>query len=328
MTALEILAGFPTTPEEQNQTDIYQSALSSLRKFRDWFQNGKQENLAKKGLKSKLKNIEITSGFPNLNVVKAYLEPAVDKSLEEFSWGVPDEESIYEFTKIKLGWTRLKTKEILDPVLKRFKERKQKKMEDYFSVQLKKRQLGSPKLSKRVQGAIERMAGKVDDPEASPKKPEKKPRKRKTVKKTLKLDEKKEIEAIQATCSLLSEDDEPPEKKQSPDVHKFSPTKESLQKISDEGKVNAFSLLKSPQKSQSATPKSRKRKADKKSDPKPSTSKEPPKDNEEESLPWKKPPRIPDTKQVIPQREKDKKEAEANKQKAIEAFKKSKKGKK
>jgi len=345
VTAMEILAAFPPTPEEENGTDIYQSLMSSLRKFRDWFENGKQD-MKHKGLKTQLKNIEIISGFPNLNVFKAYLEPKVDTSLESFSWGLPDEESIFEFTKYKLGWTRLKTKEILDPVMKRLKERKQKKMEDYFKVQLQKRAYDD-KLSKRVEKAVKRLSGNEKNPDGQeedvPEEPEKKQRKRKTTKKATENDnnaeghneqekkpqkrkapakkkisakEKKEIEEIQDAVLLLSEDDEePPEKKPASPEKLATPQK------------NAFDIMKaadqSPKKPtpKKAAPKGRKRKA-KDDEPKPSTSKA----ALDEELEPKRAPRIPETKQVIPQREKDKAEQELARQKAIEVFKNSKLG--
>lgn len=346
---MEILAAFPPTPEEENATDEYQSLMSSLRKFRDWFENGKQD-LKHKGLKNKLKSIELISGFPNLNVAKAYLEPKVDTSLESFSWGIPDEESIFDFTKFKLGWTRLKTKEMLDPVMKRLKERKQKKMEDYFKIQMQKRGY-EEKLSKRVENAVKKLSGNENNPDGQDdevsenkvRKPrakkaaqndnnedtqnesEKKPRKRKApVKKKVNAKEKKEIKEIQDAVLLLSEDDdcEPPEKKAaSPDQPQSSNNNLSPQK-------NAFDVMKaadqSPKKKPSpkkTAPKGRKRKA-KDDEPKPSTSKS----GQDDELEPKKAPRIPETKQVIPQREKDKAEQELAKQKAIEIFKNSKLG--
>ncbi|CAG9798598.1 unnamed protein product [Chironomus riparius] len=345
VTAMEILAAFPPTPEEENGTDSYQSLMSSLRKFRDWYDNGKQD-MKHKGLKSQLKNIELISGFPNLNIAKAYLEPKIDTSMESFSWGLPDEESIFEFTKYKLGWTRLKTKEILDPVMKRLKERKQRKMEDYFKVQLQKRAFDE-KLSKRVEKAVQRLEKNTvgqqeevpDEPEKKPRKrinkvtdnnndpqdePGKKPRKRKAPpKKKINAKEKKEIKEIQDAVLLLSEDDdfEPPEKKlATPDKPASSDKNLTPQK-------NAFDVMRaadqSPKKQtpKKAVPKGRKRKV-KDDEPKPSTSKA----ALDEELEPKKAPRIPETKQVIPQREKDKTEQEQAKQKAIEIFKNSKLG--
>lgn len=346
---MEILAAFPPTPEEENGTDEYQSLMSSLRKFRDWYENGKQD-MKHKGLKNKLKTVELISGFPNLNVAKAYLEPKVDTSLESFSWGIPDEESIFEYTKYKLGWTRLKTKEILDPVMKRLKERKQKKMEDYFKVQLQKRAYDE-KLSKRVEKAVKRLSGNEkypdgqDDevPEKKVRKPrakktaqndnnedtqnehENKPRKRKApAKKKVNAKDKKEIKDIQDAVLLLSEDDdcEPPEKKAaSPDQPESSNNNLSPQK-------NAFDVMKAADQSPKKKPspkktatKGRKRKI-KDDEPKPSTSTA----GLDDELEPKKVARIPETKQVIPQREKNKAEQELAKQKAIEIFKNSKLG--
>ncbi|XP_070497118.1 DNA excision repair protein ERCC-5 [Chironomus tepperi] len=343
VTAMEILAAFPPT-EEENGTDNYQSLMSSLRKFRDWFENGKQD-MRHKGLKNQLKNVELLSGFPNLNVAKAYLEPKIDTSLESFSWGLPDEESIFEFAKYRLGWTRLKTKEILDPVMKRLKERKQKKMEDYFKIQLQKRAFDE-KLSKRVEKAVKRLGNGdgqeevPDEPDKKPRKPrtkkaadnnvdaaddqEKKPRKRKApATKKVNAKEKKEIKEIQDAVLLLSEDDdyEPPDKQPASVEKPASPDKNLTPQ------KNAFDIMKAADQSpkkltpKKAAPKGRKRKV-KDSEPQPSTSKA----AMDEELEPKKAPRIPETKQVIPQREKDKAEQEQAKQKAIEIFKNSKLG--
>ena len=42
--------------------------------------------------------------FPNFDVIQAYKEPAVDQSLEKFSWGDPDFNEIRAFAKTQLGW--------------------------------------------------------------------------------------------------------------------------------------------------------------------------------------------------------------------------------
>ncbi|CAO1329632.1 unnamed protein product [Diamesa serratosioi] len=247
VTALEILAAFPTTPVVLGETDEYQSMISSLRKFREWFNNGKPVGtLGKTVLKSKLKNVELFDGFPNLNVARAYLEPVIDDNKENFSWGLPDVESLVEFAKIKLGWTRSKTDEILEPVMKRLNEKKQTTMKDYFKSQVTKKCFDTATMSKRVKKAVGMMAGEVSDDEQ--KKKDKTSRKRKKKAKT--------------------------------------------------------------------APKKRKQ-DDAKDEPKPSTS-------AGSSSGIIKTPRIPNTKQVIPQREKDKEDQEKAKQKAIAMFKKSK----
>lgn len=310
VTALEILAAFPTTPEEEGSTDEFQSMLSSLRKFREWFQNGKQDGSnGRSVLKSKLKNVELFEGFPSMNVLRAYLDPKIDNSAEPFTWGQIDVESLMELTRTKLGWTRTKTDEILKPVLKRLNERKQATIKDYFQTQMKKAVFDNQKLSKRVQKAVGRMAGTEDVEEKSE---TKKPRKRNATKK-----KPKEEEVPTFTLSE-SEDEEPPAKK-SPKAEKVVKPKTSRKRKPNDAPNTSNAVEGSP-------PKQNKLALKKKSKKVPSTSSS---DVDELSLfKSKPPPRIPETKQVIPQRERDKKEAEEKKQKAIEIFKNSKRSKK
>jgi DNA excision repair protein ERCC-5 len=321
VTALEILAAFPDTPEVEGETDQYQSMLSSLRKFRDWLKNGRDAAAGKTALKSKLKNVEIIEGFPSREVAAAYLEPNIDTSMDPFSWGMPDQESIVEYARTKLGWTRLKTEEMLLPVLKRLNEKKQTTIRDYFKSQMAKKVFENQKMSKRVQKAVGKIGGVVDEEEQEDSSEKKKPRKRKTVSKATKQkqqaeEEERERKAIEELVMTLSDDDDDDDNDMKPPVAKKSSPSQN--------NVNAFHLLKQPEPAKSTKKSSaistRKRKA-KKDDPQPSTSKAVAADD---VLPPKRAPRIPDTKQVIPQRERDKEEQERNKQKAIEIFKTSK----
>ncbi|XP_058822992.1 DNA excision repair protein ERCC-5 [Topomyia yanbarensis] len=185
VTALEILASFPITPEKEGETSEMMSLLSGLRKFRDWWIHGRNNAVGTRiALKSKLKNIEFSEGFPSTGVVEAYLYPTVDGSKEAFSWGYPDVESLRDFAKQKFGWPVSKTEDVLQPVLKRLDERKsQASIKNYFKVQsaIAHNQV---KVSKRVQHAVDAMAGKViEEPTKSPKK--RVPRKRKPQKEAL-----------------------------------------------------------------------------------------------------------------------------------------------
>lgn len=298
VTALEILAAFPPTPESDEGTDQYQSLVSSLRKFRDWFQNGKESGPSGRTvLKSKLKNVQLFEGFPSVNVAKAYLEPTVDTNAEKFSWGLPDTESLVEYAKSKLGWTRLKTEEIMAPVIKRLNEKKQSTIKDYFKSQVTKKFFEKNKMSKRVQKAVGKMGGAEDEVEEEK---TKKTRKRKAPAKKGKEKKTTAENKDDDVVLILSDDDQndvsPPKKIQSP--------------VTDEPSTSKTS------KGQKVIPASRKRKP-KEVDPIPSTS------SENVSV-KKRAPRIPETKQVIPQKEKDKEEQEKTKQKAIDIFKKSK----
>uniref|UniRef100_A0A182Y0E6 Uncharacterized protein n=1 Tax=Anopheles stephensi TaxID=30069 RepID=A0A182Y0E6_ANOST len=163
VTALEILASFPPTPEQTGETSELMSMLSGLRKFRDWWQHGRSgASGTRMALKSKLKNIDIGEGFPSTGVVEAYLRPTVDFSEEEFSWGYPDADRLRDYARQKFGWTQTKTNDILLPVLKRLDERKsQASIKNYFKVQSAVGQ-SRLKVSKRVQHAVDTMAGKID----------------------------------------------------------------------------------------------------------------------------------------------------------------------
>ena len=301
VTALEILAAFPPTSETENSTDQYQSLVSSLRKFREWFQNGKQPGPGGRTiLKSKLKNVELFEGFPSLNIAKAYLEPIVDKNAEKFTWGLLDTESLVEYAKAKLGWTRMKTEEILAPVLKRLNEKKQSTIKDYFKSQVAKKFFDNKTMSKRVQKAVGKMGGAQDE---EPEKEEKKTRKRKLAPKKPKREDKgADDQNVVDLCDDDDVDEALPEKSSSPEVPKHSKPEPSTSKV----------VEKKPKKAK-AEP--RKRKLE---DSEPSTSGTTP------SNVKKRAPRIPETKQVIPQREKDKEEQERMRLKAIEIFKKSK----
>lgn len=314
VTALEILAAFPPTQETEGETDHYQSLVSSLRKFREWFQTGKQPGPnGKTILKSKLKNVELFEGFPNLNVARAYLEPIVDTNAEKFTWGLPDTESLIEYAKAKLGWTRLKTEEIMAPVMKRLNEKKQATIKDYFKSQVTKKFFDNKALSKRVQKAVGKMGG--DESEDEKEKPKKAQKRKATAKKKIptKSSQDKSEEKVDDLVVLSSDDEskDPPEKKV---------TSETIAPVASTSKVDSFdepNLFKARKPKTSKTSRAtalRKRKSE---ESEPSTSAANPISVK------KRAPRIPETKQIIPQREKDKEEQEKIKQKAIEIFKKS-----
>ncbi|XP_016979633.1 DNA excision repair protein ERCC-5 homolog [Drosophila rhopaloa] len=174
VTALEILASF-SGQDTSSQGVCNQSVLQTLVKFRDWWQAHKSSNLppgnsARLSLRKKLKNIELHEGFPNGAVVEAYLAPTIDDNREAFSWGTPDVESIREFTRKSFGWTTSKTDDILLPVMKKINEKKiQGSIRNYFTAKSALR-VQQPLVSKRVQLAIDKMSGKIEE---TPEKPEK-----------------------------------------------------------------------------------------------------------------------------------------------------------
>ncbi|EDW52152.1 GM16947 [Drosophila sechellia] len=174
VTALEILASF--SGQDANGPGICnQSVLQTLIKFRDWWQAHKSSNLppgssARLSLRKKLKNIELHEGFPSGAVVEAYLAPTIDDNRDAFSWGTPDVESIREFTRKSFGWTTSKTDDILMPVMKKINEKKiQGSIRNYFTAKSALR-VQQPNVSKRVQLAIDKMSGKIDETPEKPKK--------------------------------------------------------------------------------------------------------------------------------------------------------------
>lgn len=321
VTALEILAAFPTT-EAEGGTDEYQSLVSSLRKFREWFQGGKQSGPGGKTvLKSKLKNVELFDGFPNINVARAYLEPTVDTNAEPFTWGMPDSESLVEFAKIKLGWTRFKTEEILSPVFKRLNEKKQSTIKDYFKSQVSKKFFDNQKMSKRVQKAVGKLGGEEESPE--PEKIAKKASKRKASSKAkAKVEEENPLDSI----SLSSDDELAATEKKSLVVEEPESSTSELH-IELPAKAKRVTNLKK-KKLDDPKPRATQRKR-KLKDVNPSSSNADPSATAAATSDLKKKAaKIPNTKQVIPQREKDKEDQEKAKQKAIELFKKTNKNQK
>lgn len=186
VTGLEILATF-NTPEDCTDESI--AVISCLRKFREWFINGKNVHSTEIiNLKKKLKGVELSEGFPNLEIVKAYLYPEVDISDEPFSWGTPDEIAIYDFTKKYLGWTQSKTEDVLGKVITRINEKNsQASITNYFKVKSIDRHQDLV-VSKRVKQAINKLNGQDDSEEPGPSKkkttkPKPKPKKTTTNKK-------------------------------------------------------------------------------------------------------------------------------------------------
>lgn len=71
VTALEVLSMFNMTPQKDGETTETVSILSSLRKFRDWWQH-KSPTQRVPTLRNKLKNITITEDFPNPRVCSTF----------------------------------------------------------------------------------------------------------------------------------------------------------------------------------------------------------------------------------------------------------------
>lgn len=198
VTALEVLSMFNMTPQKDGETTETVSILSSLRKFRDWWQH-KSPTQRVPTLRNKLKNITITEDFPNprvcstftyllttsyfmcsfrsnshfiriffnLQVADAYLYPTVDENRETFSWGHPELENLREYAKKTFGWTTKRADDIVVPVIKRLNEKtSQSSIQNYFKITdvTSRKELV---VSKRVRLALHQMSGDPDSPSTS-----------------------------------------------------------------------------------------------------------------------------------------------------------------
>lgn len=163
VTALEVLAAFPYSKSTEIRVSNEQ-LLSGLAEFRKWLNGGKTPGPGRTLLKNKLKNVVLSESFPSLQVVQAYLEPTVETSREAFSWAKPDVVGLIDFAKEKFGWSKTKSEEILNPVLKRLNEtRIQTSIKDYFKTSFKRvAELEKP-MSKRVKQAIDKIGKESRD---------------------------------------------------------------------------------------------------------------------------------------------------------------------
>ncbi|XP_043464302.1 DNA excision repair protein ERCC-5 [Leptopilina heterotoma] len=145
VTAMEILSTFPAEGE---------NLLQGLTKFSDWFKSGK---ISESSLRNKLKNLQISEGFPSQAVVQAYLFPTVDESKENFTWRKPNLNLLFDHARRKFGWTKLKFEEKINPIMKKLAEkRSQKGIDAYFQMRTTPKNI-KQNLSKRLQSAVSRM---------------------------------------------------------------------------------------------------------------------------------------------------------------------------
>ncbi|KFP59325.1 DNA repair protein complementing XP-G cells, partial [Cathartes aura] len=151
VTAMEILNEFPG------------HGLEPLLKFAEWWneaqKNKKQRpNPRDTKVKKKLRELQLSSGFPNPAVAEAYLKPVVDETRGSFTWGKPDVEQIreYPFTIWQdldhFGWTRTKIDEILLPVIKQLNlQQTQLRIDSFFRLaQHEKQAIKSQRLRRAV----------------------------------------------------------------------------------------------------------------------------------------------------------------------------------
>ncbi|NWU65702.1 ERCC5 protein, partial [Pterocles burchelli] len=143
VTAMEILNEFPG------------HGLEPLLKFAEWWNEAQKNKKLRPNphdtkVKKKLRELQLSSGFPNPAVAEAYLKPVVDETRGSFTWGKPDVEQIREypftiwqdfslafctFCQDHFGWTRTKTDEILSPVIKQLNlQQTQLRIDSFFRL--------------------------------------------------------------------------------------------------------------------------------------------------------------------------------------------------
>ncbi|KAL1490381.1 hypothetical protein ABEB36_013090 [Hypothenemus hampei] len=159
VTAMEILAAFPAGKVHDVRMNHFE-LVSGLKEFRSWFIKGKSSGPGRNALKRKLRDVQFPENFPSLQVVQGYMDPTVETSEETFSWGHPNVLALIEFAREKFGWTKIKTEEILNPVIKKLQETAhQKLIKDYFKTTMKiSGNETEEKMSKRVKKAIDNMS--------------------------------------------------------------------------------------------------------------------------------------------------------------------------
>ncbi|NWY04071.1 ERCC5 protein, partial [Nothoprocta ornata] len=136
VTAMEILNEFPG------------HGLEPLLKFTEWWTEAQKEKKLRPNphdtrVKKKLRDLQLSSGFPNPAVAEAYLKPVVDETRGSFIWGKPDDH---------FGWTRTKIDEVLLPVLKQLNSQQtQLRIDSFFRLaQHDKQAIKSQRLRRAV----------------------------------------------------------------------------------------------------------------------------------------------------------------------------------
>ncbi|XP_040984648.1 DNA repair protein complementing XP-G cells-like isoform X1 [Aquila chrysaetos chrysaetos] len=145
VTAMEILNEFPG------------HGLEPLLKFAEWWNEAQKNKKLRPNphdtkVKKKLRELQLSSGFPNPAVAEAYLKPVVDETRGSFIWGKPDVEQIREFCQDHFGWTRTKIDEILLPVVKQLNlQQTQLRIDSFFRLaQHEKQAIKSQRLRRAV----------------------------------------------------------------------------------------------------------------------------------------------------------------------------------
>ncbi|POS87374.1 hypothetical protein EPUL_002670 [Erysiphe pulchra] len=159
VTALEIISEFPSV-----------SDFASWWRTAQYSTDTETSNFRKKFRRTQAAKLFLPSGFPSQAVSEAYWNPEVDKSKEEFQWGVPDLEQLRNFLMATIGWSRERTDEVLVPVIRDMNRREtegtQSNITQFFEGGLGagvRGQLGANNVgtgSKRMRAAVGKLKAK------------------------------------------------------------------------------------------------------------------------------------------------------------------------
>ncbi|XP_071519701.1 DNA excision repair protein ERCC-5 [Panulirus ornatus] len=148
VAAMEVLAEFPG------------EGIECLRNLKKWWTSAHRNvsSLYTSKVKQKMRQVMLMDSFPNEKVYEAYMSPEVDESKEKFTWAVPNVDALRAFTSEKFGWNSSKADEILTPVMKKLGiKTSQTRIDSFFTnIKLVKE---SKITSKRVQDAIAKTKG-------------------------------------------------------------------------------------------------------------------------------------------------------------------------
>ncbi|KAI9309591.1 hypothetical protein BJ944DRAFT_172698 [Cunninghamella echinulata] len=167
VTAMEILSIFQeyNNEDDVDDGDDGDSIEGPLSRFKKWYESGIDDTDFQKKMRNKLKHIDIPDDFPNPLIKNAYIEPVVDKSLENFVWLPPQLDSLRIYLMKSFSWSQEKADEVLIPVIREVNQNKiithQPTINSYFDVSagLSTDYSSSHKRkhkSKRVQNVVDR----------------------------------------------------------------------------------------------------------------------------------------------------------------------------
>ncbi|RNA31809.1 DNA repair complementing XP-G cells [Brachionus plicatilis] len=137
------------------------NGLEKLKNLKEWQKTTK--NLSKKSIpkiRQAFLKLNLSESFPSEVVYNAYINPDIDKSTDEFSWSMPDLDSIRKFLIKKMNWSMKKIDDDLLPIMRRLNETKvQKTLDTFFFFD---RKSSFSKQSKRMKKAISMYRSKSD----------------------------------------------------------------------------------------------------------------------------------------------------------------------